>query len=288
MTQEYTEKLITLELVYSDTQEAVLLEGFRVNVAVVPGFNGFDGTLDCAIEGLSLEKMYRLTAIGFIKSENTLNQITVWAGDVDSMQIVYKGTIYEAYIDASYQPDIIFRIHARSSGNEAFNAVKATSFKGNVKVSDVFKSLADESNGLAFENVNVDKQIENPYLVGSTLDKIRQFARYTNINFSIDKRVLSIWDSSKQQISGGNIITVSANSPDATLLKYPTPSGKMIEIDILFTNKVNYSQTINVESELYIANGHWGIRQIAHNLQSKDPGGVWFTHLSCDRVILNG
>ena len=281
----YTEKLITLELLYSDTKETVLLEGFKVNVAVKQGLNGYDGELDCSIEGLSREKMYRLTAIGFIKPENTLNQITVWAGDKDLMQLVYKGTIQQAYIDASYQPDITFRINARSAGMESFNAVQATSHKGVVKVADVFKGLAAESVGLAFENVNVDKQIEDPYLAGSTLDKIRRFARYTGVSFSIDKRVLSIWDSSKQPPQD-KIIVASATSPDATLISYPATSGKSLELQLLFTNKLGYSQTIDVQSELDIVNGHWGIRQIFHNLQSKEAGGVWFTHLSCDNVLM--
>ena len=281
----YTEKLITLELLYSDTKETVLLEGFKVNVAVKQGLNGYDGELDCNIEGLSREKMYRLTAIGFIKPENTLNQITVWAGDTESMQVVYKGTIYQAYIDASYQPDITFRINARSAGMESFNAVQATSHKGTVKVADVFKGLAAESTGLAFENVNVDKQIEDPYLAGSTLDKIRRLARYTGVSFSIDKRVLSIWDSSKPPPQD-KIIVVSATSPDATLISYPATSGKSLELQLLFTNKLGYSQTIDVQSELDIVNGHWGIRQIFHNLQSKEAGGVWFTHLSCDKALM--
>jgi len=285
MTQAYTEKLITLELIYSDTKEAVLLEGFRVNVAVVQGFNGFDGTMQCTIEGLSREKMYRLTSIGFIKQDNKLNQITVLAGDTtNGMETVFKGTISQAYIDASYQPDIIFHIIAYGAAVEALNTAKATSFKGNVKVADVFKSLAAESNGLDFENRNVDKQIDNPYLAGSTLDKIRTLAKTTGVNFSIDKRLLSIWDDNKPKPTS-DIITVSATSPDATLLKYPATSGNALEIDILFTNKLSYSQTINVESELDIVNGKWAIRQIAHNLQSKDPGGVWFTHLSCDKAI---
>jgi hypothetical protein len=284
--QTYTEKLITLELVYSDTKESVLLEDFKVNVAVVQGFNGFDGTMQCTIEGLSREKMYRLTSIGFIKSENKLNQITVLAGDtVSGMVTVFKGTIKEAFIDASYQPDIAFHIIAYGATIEALNAVKATSFKGNVKVADVFKSIAGESNGLAFENRNVDKQIENPYLAGSTLDKIRTLAKNTSVNFAIDKRTLSIWDDNKPKPSS-DIITVSATSPDATLLKYPATSGNALEMDLLFTNKLNYSQTINVESELDIVNGKWAIRKIAHNLQSKEAGGVWFTHLSCDKAVM--
>jgi len=285
MTKAYTEKLIDIELIYSDTKEKVLLQGFKVNVAIVPGFNGYDGLLDCVIEGLSREKMYKLTSIGFIKTNNTLNQITVWAGDAENMQIVFKGTITQAYIDATFQPDIMFRIQSKSSVIEALNAKPATSYKGTVKVADVFKSLAAESNGLAFENVNVDKQIEDIYLAGSTLDKIRRFSRYTDTNFSIDKRLLTIWDGSKP--NSNNIITVSANSPDATLLKYPAVSGNALEIDILYTSKVAYSQTIKVESELDIVNGHWAIRQIAHNLQSKDPGGVWFTHLACDWAVMN-
>lgn len=284
--QAYTEKLITLELVYSDTKESVLLEGFRVNVAAVQGFNGFDGTMQCTIEGLSREKMYRLTSIGFIKSENKLNQITVLAGDtINGMATVFKGTIKEAYIDASYQPDITFHIIAYGATVEALNTKKATSFKGNVKVADVFKSLSQESFDLAFENRNVDKNIENPYLTGSTLDKIRTLAKTTGVNFSIDKRLLSIWDDSKPK-KEGDIITVSPTSPDATLLKYPATSGNALELDILFTNKLNYSQTINVESELDIVNGKWAIRQINHNLQSKEPNGVWFTHLSCDKAVM--
>ena len=286
MTQAYTEKLITLELVYSDTKETVLLEGFRVNVAVVQGFNGFDGTVQCTIEGLSREKMYRLTSIGFIKQDNKLNQITVLAGDtVNGMVTVFKGTIKEAFIDASYQPDITFHIIAYGATVEALNTKKATSFKGNVKVADVFKSIAEESLNLAFENRNVDKQIENPYLAGSTLDKIRALAKNTGVQFAIDKRTLSIWDDNKPKPSS-DIITVSATSQDATLLRYPATSGNALEMDLLFTSKLNYSQTINVESELDIVNGKWAIRQIAHNLQSKDAGGVWFTHLSCDKAIM--
>ena len=284
--QHYTEKLITLELVYSDTKEQVILDGFRVNVAVAQGFNFFDGTMQCTIEGLSREKMYRLTSIGFIKSENKLNQITVLAGDdVNGMVTVFKGTIKEAYIDASYQPDITFHILAYGATVEALNTKKATSFKGNVRVADVFKSLANESVGLDFENRNVDKQIDSPYLAGSTLDKIRALAKATDVSYAIHNRVLSIWDDKKTKKSS-DMITVSATSPDATLLRYATTSGNALELQLLFTNKLNFSQTINVESELDIVNGKWAIRQISHNLQSKEPSGVWFTNISCDKAVI--
>jgi hypothetical protein len=281
----YTEKLIDVELIYSDTKEKILLQGFRVNVSAVPGLNGFDSMMQCTIEGLSREKMYRLTAIGFIKPDNIFNQITIFAGDAENMETAFKGTISQAYIDASYQPDIVFNIVAYGATVEALNTPTATSYKGTVKVADVFKSLAAESNGLAFENVNVDKQIEDIYLAGSTLDKIRRFARYTNINFSIHNRILSIWDRTKT-LPSQSIITVSPNSPDATMLRYPSVSGTMLEIDVLFTSKLTYSQTINLESDLDIVNGKWAIRKITHNLQSKDPGGVWFTHLSCDNAVM--
>lgn len=278
----FVERDIVVEVEFSDNKEVVTLSQLRMTASVHQGQGVYNGELQLAIEGLPLDIMQRLTVIGFIKAQNIGNRITVYAGDSKvGLQMIFKGVIWQAFIDANRQPNVAIHIVAKAAIEEALSTPPATSHKV-IKVEQLFEELCNQTN-LAFLNLNVALHAENIYLAGSTLDKINTLAAMTGVRFSIHNGVLSIWLDSKK-IETEKVI-VSPTSPDATLIGYPTFSGNMLELRILFTSRLTYYTDITLESQIEVANGTWRPRQIVHEVQSRTHGGSWFTHLSCDKAI---
>jgi len=279
----FVEREIEIEVTMAKTGDVVTIAGLRTSVDVQQGYNIFDGQLNANIEGMTLDSMKKLTVIGFIQRENINNIIVVRAGDkTNGMQMIFKGIIWQAYIDANRQPSPTFNILAKSSVTIALSTPPASSYR-TARVEHVFADLAREG-GLSFRNINIDRTMDGIYLEGSTLDKIKALAKATGSMYSTDNGILTVW-ANLVQVENKPVVC-SPDSQDATMIGYPIVSGNMLEIIILFTSRLQYHQRIEIKSELEIANGLWTPVRIIHQLQAKMPGGAWFTHLTCDRAQL--
>jgi len=267
----------------ANTGEVVNISGLRASVDVQQGYDIFDGEMNLNIEGMTLSNMQKLTVIGFIQRENVNNTIVVRAGDkVNGMQLVFRGFIWQAYIDANRQPSPTFNILAKSSVRIALSTPPASSYKS-AKVEHVFADLAKEG-GLSFHNINVDQRMDGIYLTGSTLDKIKSMAKASGVMFSTDGGILTVWENLVQV--NNKPIVCSPDSPDATLIGYPIVSGNMMEVVLLFTSRLRYYQRIEIKSQVEVANGMWTPRRCglcAAIMHSSRPRVAWLTSINSRR-----
>ena len=272
-------KQIEITVIFADNGESLTVSDLRMNVALSLGLNSIHGILQASIEGLTLDIMQRLTTVGFIQANNRMNNILVKAGnDGEELALIHAGTIDRAFIDATYQPSPTFNIYSGSALSVALTAPPATSYNGSVSIDNVFHDLA-RSAGLAFKNFGVNNVVENPYLTGSTLDKIKILARSYDIDFSIDKKILTIWR--QDGIKDNKPLIISPSSMPGALIGYPQYSGDMLELRTLFSPVYDYSTPLLLESHIDIYNRTWYAKSIIHNLQSQTPNGAWFSDLKC-------
>lgn len=255
--------------------DTVDLFGFRsVAELVHPGGESM-GMAQVVIYGLSPELMNRLTTIGTInKSVRLKNSIFIDAGDdIDGLQNVFQGTIFDAWADYNGAPDVGLNVIAYSGLDAALKPVNPTSYQGPADVATIMQDMADEA-GLTFEDYGVDVQLSNPYFQGTTLSKIRSCARAAGIFHVIDRGALII--APKDSARGSEVPEVSK---ETGMVGYPTLSSKGMNVRMIFNINILLGGDIQVQSAIPMACGKWRVSNLSHSLSCEMPNGPWFTNL---------
>lgn len=281
----FTEKLIELTITLGTGQfgdevgDTVTISDSRILASIInPGGESM-GAAQIRVYGMSAELMNKLTTIGQInRATRVKNTVSVAVGDDNGMQLVFFGVIADAWADYNASPDVPFMIQANAGLDIALKPVNATSYKGNVPIVQIMQDLATEA-GLAFEG-DVDVSLFNPYLPGTTLNKIRSAARAAGVEYVIDRGTLSIWLVGKSRASD----SIPKISADTGMVGYPTLSSKGMTIKALFNQNIKYGADIEVESFIPMANGTWHVYDLGHEISSQMPDGPWFTTIEAYRV----
>lgn len=255
----------------------VTLTGFRMLADLTnPGGESM-GHCQIRVYGLRADVINKLTSIGTInRAVRIQNAITLAAGDdVNGMQVVFKGTILDAWADYNGAPDVPFHIIANAGFSAAIKPVGATSYMGSVDVAGIMADLASSA-GFTLENNKVDVKLSNPYFSGSNLDKIRECASAADILYVIDRDVLAIWPR-----TGSRVGALPLLSPDTGMVGYPTLSSKGMTVRSVFNWNLKMGADVKVQSSIPMANGTWRTYSVAHSLSSEMPDGPWFSIVEC-------
>jgi hypothetical protein len=256
--------------------DTVDLTGFRVHAHINAVGGEAQGQCQCIIYGLPLSTINRLTTIG--PNQNQImgkNTLTLKAGDDgETLKTVFVGQIFTAYGEFNQAPDVGLSIVAYSAAAAAARPADPASFKGAADVAEIMAGFAQDA-GYSFKDGGVKVTLSNPYFYGTKLEQIRKCARDANIEYSIDKNVLSIWPVGGH--AEGEPITLR---PLNGLVGYPQLSSNGISITSIFNPAAELGgRFIIEESELPMANGNWGIFSVVHALESETPNGQWFTYI---------
>lgn len=264
----------------ADLGDTVTLSDFRMAADIQAPGGASMGVCQIRVWGLRQELMNKLTTIGQInRAFRVKNAISLAAGDDENgMQVVFQGTIYDAWANYDSAPDVAFNILAYAGFDLAVKPVGATSYKGPTDAAEIFKSLAAESD-LTFENNGVSVSLSNPYLSGSTLDKIRKLATAANVYFQIDRGTLAIWpkDASRSK-------TVPEISPQTGMIGYPALSSKGMTVRMLFNWNITLGGNVKVKSSIPMACGTFRVFNLSHSLSCLTPDGPWMTTMDCYNV----
>lgn len=281
----FTEKLIELTITLgtgnfgADLGDTVTISNARILAQLSNPGGETMGSAQIRVWGISQQLMNRLTTIGQInRAVRTKNTISLAAGDSNGMQLGFFGTIMDAYAEYNAAPDVPFIIQAYAGMDIAVKPVNATSYKGQVSVTQIMGDLATEA-GLAFEANAVNVNLFNCYLSGSTLSKIQQVARAARIQYVIDRGTLAIWDLGKSR--QGEIPLIS---PDSGMVGYPTLSSKGMSVKTVYNRNILIGGDVAIESSVPMANGQWHVFNVDHEISSKLPDGPWFSNVEVYRV----
>ena len=259
---------------------AITLTGLRIAANIAAQGGDTQGQLQLRIYGLSLSDINQLTSIGPIATQvRRQNTVQVAAGnDGEALTVVYEGVIDSAYGDFQSAPEIALNLTAFSALAAAVVPIKASSWRGTTSVDTIMSTLAKQI-GFAYENNGVTATLSNPYLPGTALTQIQECATAANINYSTDKKILSIWPRTGNR--AGDIPTIS---PSTGMVGYPVFSSNGLYINSEFIPNIKQGGKVNIESEIPVARGTWNIGSVVHNLESERPGGAWFTQLQCFKI----
>ena len=260
-----------------ETGDKVTLRGYRTIARIYNPGGDTMGAAHIQVYGLKPEMMNKLTTIGTInRSIRIQNRVTVAAGDESSgLQMAFTGVIFDAWGDYNSAPDVPFTIIAYAGMEAAIKPVGASSYAGTVNVSDIMSDLAKAA-GLILENNGVAVTLSDPYLTGSTLDKIRECASAARIIYNIDRGILAIWPT-----NGSRAIDLITLSKEAGMVGYPTLSSKGMTIKSLFNWDIKIGSDVKVSSSIPMANGKWRVYTVQHELSCELPDGPWFTITDC-------
>lgn len=239
------------------------------------------GALQLRVFGLTQAMMNQLTNIGGnVLRVNPLNQILLEAGDDRGMQMVFMGTIYQAWGDYSAQPEVALNVIANAGMDALLKPVDALSFNSpSTDVAEIMAGLA-KTMGLGFENNGVQEKLCYPYFDGSALDQVRACARAARIQYVIDRGVLAIWtdDDGRE----GEVPLISASTGMVGYAQAMSSNGMLIKT--AFNWNVRSGGFVQVESSIPMANGKFRVGPFSHSLSSELAGGPWFTTFECYHV----
>ncbi len=247
------------------------LEGLRISARIDgPGGPSLQ-TASVAIWGMPLTMMNQLSLIGNqFMSTSPQNTLTITAGDnAQNMPTAFTGTIMSAFVDASSQPQICFRVEASPGGALSAQPGTNVGYDGPMDVVQRLQSIAGQAN-LEFVNNGVSGTLSNQYLYGSPRDQILSIVRSIGAEMSLENGKLSIWKAGQ---GPDNNITIAA--PD--MVGYPAFSQAFIYAKTLFNPSLHLGQIVTVQSQIQAATGKWQINRVTHEIESNIPKGKWFT-----------
>lgn len=263
--------------------DTVTIKDKRISVRIQNSGAPSNSTAMVMIYGLNDSVINQLSTLGMVLNLVPKNILSIKAGDdVVGLTSVFRGTIVQAYLDASAAPDVPFILECQSGLAEATSNVQPTSYRGSVPVSTIMSGFARQMN-VGFENNGVDGTITNPYYRGSIDAQRKQCAEDAGINAEIvNGNVLAIWPRFGSRNTSK--IPLIAPPPSGAMVGYPSFTQQGILVHNVFNPEVAFGAKVQVktsEKALQKANGTWTIYKLDLALDTQVPKGQWKASLYC-------
>ena len=257
----------------------IKLSGLRCSATVVIAGAQSMTTLHLTVWGMTLDQMNSLSTLGQQILIDRRNMVMVEAGDaVSGMTKVFTGTIQNAYVDGTSQPDVSFVVEAFVGLTDALKPVPASSFRAPVNVANVMQSFAGAM-GYAFENHGVNVTLHDSYFPGTGREQVRACAEAANIDWIIENNSLVIWP--KGTARGNDIPVIS---PDTGMHNYPAFNQQGIIVSVTFNPALAYGMNVKIVSQLSGACGVWQIYALTHQLEAEMPSGQWVSTVMAGHI----
>ncbi|WP_145536922.1 baseplate hub protein [Yersinia alsatica] len=257
---------------FGDGNDSITVSGLRVECQVDNSGGVAGSTLYAKIYGMKESDMNKCCTYALIIGSIRSVMVTVIAGDdANGMSQIFQGTIFNGMIDYNDAPNVPLVIQARTGYIEQASIAAPNSSVDPTNVAAIIESLA-KSIDFGFTNNGVTAFLSNHYSYGSPIEQIRDIARASGIELSIENRIVSIWP------TGGLKDNQRVElSPSQGLVGYPTYIGYGYAVTATFTPDIVRGRRINLTSAAPRANGDLYIQNVNHLLSSEIPGGPWFT-----------
>lgn len=265
----------------SSDNNQITLQGFRAKVRIDKAGGMMMGTLRAQIFGVAQSDMNSCVTLQWKPKAFIPNTVQVFAIDGSSQTLIFSGNIINAWGNYIQMPDVFLEIQAQAAYYNQIQAVDPTSYKGSIDVAVAMQQIASKM-GLAFENNGVSgKFLVNQYLPNTYLEQLQTLRKAAGIWMYIDNGTLAITPA--YQPRSGIVPLVNSQSG---LRGYPTFDGVGVNFKTLFNPSITFGGSVQVETDLPQAAGHWIITSVAHDLDSAFPDGQWFSTIHANQVGL--
>lgn len=250
----------------------VTVSGLRCT-ATIDNLNGIEaGSLQLRVYGMLQEDMAKCVTLGKRFMVARRNIVTVVAGDDRSgMSQVFKGTIYQGWIDYSGMPEVSLNVSANAYYYENLAPTDPNSYKGAADVASVISAIA-KSIGFTFRNNGVSAKIASPYLPGTAIAQIKDIAQAAGIACAIENGEVAIWPN-----EGVRDDQVAEVSVETGMVGYPQYSQYGIDVVTAFNPTIKNGRKVRVKTDLPQGSGDWYCQVVRHDLSAQMPGGPWFS-----------
>lgn len=264
---------------FEDTDfDTVRVEGLRVQANIVSTDGPSIGEATFRIFGLPPTILSKMNGLNRAAQAVRKNGVIIYAGDeVSGMPIVFKGTISLAQIDMANPPDVSLTVVAYAGYFESLKTAASTSYPGSADAAVIMSDFAARM-GFGFERNGVSVILSRPHYSGSLREQAQSCADAAKIAWTVEEDKLVIWD--RKVGRGGSIPLIS---PDSGLVGYPSYSTGQFQglaVTSIFNPLLRIGKKVRVESALKVANGTWGVYNLAHSIESEIPNGKWFTQFN--------
>lgn len=218
---------------------------------------------EVTIKGLSLETMEQLTSLTFLKNTRQNNILVIEAGYTeDTISQIYRGEISSAKADFNEAPDVSFTISSKSGSYPSVIPQSPLSVQGQQPAVEVIQQLASQI-GYNVENNGVTTSINNMYIKGSPIQKIKTIANAINVDLIIDDNTIVITPRGKPRKNG----VIPVLSKDNGLIGYPTFTDEGLQVVCFFNPELQIGGQITIDTIVPKAKGTWKITEFSHELE---------------------
>lgn len=271
-------------------QNTEKVSGLRVSAQISKAGGAAMSSLNMAIYGLTQDTMNKLSTLGMIVTQVRRNTVLIEAGDtVNGMSTVFFGTIIDGYADLQASPEVAFRVTSTSGLIEAVQPSASSSFTGSVSVATIMKQLAAQvkPTPLTFQNNGVTTVLSHSYFWGSPRDQMKQCVDAAKCEWIIDGGNVIIWPPGGSRTQAQIPLVATSTG----MKQSPAYTSKGISVSTLYNPNIIFGGLIQVTNDknpdgtsiLAPADGVWVVYQVDYNLESKMPGGQWFTTIGAAR-----
>jgi hypothetical protein len=256
----------------------VTLKGLRIQCQITSVVGPGMGRAHLRVHGLTLSLLNDLCSIVPVVGgvpKVVYNQLTINAGDSESgMTRVFQGnTTLSSSIDMNSSPDSVLEVNSAVGSFQAVQSIEPTSYPGSASAPQIMGALASLTpEPLVLEANTVATVFQTPYFPGSRRDQMMRCAEAGGFNWTIENGTLALWAR-----DGYRIKPVPTISPETGMVGYPSNIGIGAQVKTLFNPNILCGGRVNVQSSLRFATGNLLSYHISHQLDSRTPGGRWFT-----------
>lgn len=259
----------------SDNKNKLSAVGLRISAEIVYGYGSPAPYCRVKIYGLPQETMSKLISVKWLDSKALQNTITLESAEgEDDFVRAFSGGIVVATPDYSEAPNVAIVIEAISAAFESKSASPAESYTGQVPVTDIISGICNRI-GFSFENNGVSAVVENQYLSGSDIEKIRWLCIHNNIDLYLGSNSVAITQKGQPRKGRKKVI-----SPKTGMIGYPTLTSIGVNLKCLYDPSVEFGRLVTVkDSVITAANRDWRIYGIRAQLETEMDSGRWFMEL---------
>lgn len=287
----YSSKLLRATLILPQgnfpgtASNTLMLVGYRM-LAHIETASGYPATLNLTVFGMRQDDMNQVTILWAGPNTtaipaNPLIQLEA-SNDGVAWTQVFEGRFVEAAPDYTAAPNVAMKILAATGYGPNLQIAPPTSYPGVSQYAPSIVSVAQYivgQMGFKLEVNGVTGNLSTPYYPGTYMDQFRELCKHANLDYYFDvNNVIAICPANTPRQNKA----VPLFTPQSGLVGFPTVQRNGVHVDVLWTPALSIGGNLQIADSLVPgANGTWFANHAAHDLESLQPGGAWFSHIDC-------